>query len=502
MDVSTTKTIAKLLHNLVAEQRCSRRGEVAVIHSGRGYRRLGLGIGINSLCIFAWVVQQQIRRSMLWAWRWRFVILCIITRLALMPFTFHWWEAQTWVNVGYDLHNGVNPYTHFVQMSNLKLGSYYEYWAYLPLWMMFLYPFYLLIAPFNTPLMPLGQQSTTLPFLVSFVLKLPIFFLDILCGLLIYKIVLLLGDKTRAKKGVYLWLANPLIVFVSAIWGHFEPLPISLTLMALYFFLVDKPSLSAISLGLGVTAKLYPAYLLPIYAIYLLKEKGWKSCIKYCVIFILTVAAICVPFIFLDFSAMLAVANFHGSRLGGGITIWSILWYLVNVTHVAVKTLTMIQNLSWIVTGIVFGYLGYIMLRMKSMTKTNLVIFNILSLLGFYLGNKLVNEPYTTWVVPFMVIYLCIRSRSWWYKLYSLIPLIFIGLNGGYWWFINSEILNLVIPFIRLLILRFQLVFPFALPIIPLEMLLQLRYIFLFLVGCCFYILCLHLFIRFLNERE
>lgn len=422
--------------------------------------------------------------------------------LALMPFTFHWWEAQTWVNIGYDLYTGVNPYTHFVQLSNLKSGLYYEYWAYLPLWMIFLYPFYLLIAPFHTPFMPPGQASTNLPFLVSFVLKLPIFLLDISCGLLIYKIVLLYGDKTKAKKGMYLWLINPLIIFISAIWGHFETLPILLTLMALYFFLVNKPSLSAISLGLGVTAKLYPAYLLPIYSIYLLKEKGWKSCIKYCTIFMLTIATISIPFIFLDFSAMLAVANFHGSRLGGGITVWSILWYLLNVTHIPVETLSIIQNVSWMVTGIVFGYLGYIMLKMKSMTKTNLILFNMLSLLGFYIGNKLVNEPYTTWVVPFMVIYLCIRSKSRWYKLYSLIPLIFIGLNAGYWWFFNSEISNLISHFIRLLVLHLHFVFPFALPIISMETLLQLRYILLFLLGSCFHIFCLYLFIRFLKERE
>lgn len=419
-----------------------------------------------------------------------------------MPFTFHWWEAQTWVNVGYDLYTGVNPYTHFVQLSNLKFGLYYEYWAYLPLWMIFLYPFYLLIAPFHTPFMPPGRPSTNFPFLVSFVLKLPIFLLDILCGLLIYKIVLLYGDKSKAKKGVYLWLTNPLIIFISAIWGHFETLPILLTLMALYFFLVNKPSLSAISLGLGVTAKLYPAYLLPIYSIYLLKEKGWKSCIKYCTIFMLTIATISIPFVFLDFSAMLAVANFHGSRLGGGITVWSILGYLLNVAHIPVETLSIIQNVSWVVTGIVFGYLGYIMLRMKSMTKTNLIVFNMLSLLGFYIGNKLVNEPYATWVVPFMVIYLCIKSRPWWYKLYSLIPLIFIGLNAGYWWFFNSEIPNLIIPFIRFLVLHLRFVFPFALPIISMETLLQLRYFFLFLIGSCFHVFCLHLFIRLLKERE
>lgn len=199
---------------------------------------------------------------------------------------------------------------------------------------------------------------------------------------------------------------------------------------------------------------------------------------------------------------MLAVTNFHGSRLGGGITVWSILGYLLNVTRIPFETLSIIQNVSWVVTGIVFSYLGYIMLRMKSMTKTNLIVFNMLSLLGFYIGNKLLNEPYATWVVPFMVIYLCIKSRSWWYKLYSLIPLIFIGLNAGYWWFFNSEIPNLIIPFIRFLVLHLRFVFPFALPIISMETLLQLRYLILFLLGSCFHVFCLRLFIRLLKERE
>ena len=38
------------------------------------------------------------------------LLLAIVIRLGVMPFTFHPWELQTWVNVGNDIQENRNPY--------------------------------------------------------------------------------------------------------------------------------------------------------------------------------------------------------------------------------------------------------------------------------------------------------------------------------------------------------------------------------------------------------
>ena len=156
--------------------------------------------------------------------------LALALRLALMPWSFHPWEVQTWVNIGSDFYQGHNPYETGQELS-MRVSSRdpsafgyrpsYEYIAYLPIWPLILYPSYLVIAPERIDFAFGAQMPPTASPLAIFMLKVPIVFFDSAAAFVIFHLCRRLGI-TKPWLGVWLWLFNPLVITISAIWGHFE----------------------------------------------------------------------------------------------------------------------------------------------------------------------------------------------------------------------------------------------------------------------------------------
>jgi uncharacterized membrane protein len=79
---------------------------------------------------------------------------------------------------------------------------------------------------------------------------------------------------------------------------NWDMIAIFFATLSLYYYLKKDKTKSALSLGLGISAKLYPCMLLPVY---LLEEKTWKDRLK---IICLSVG------VFLAFNSPFAIANF------------------------------------------------------------------------------------------------------------------------------------------------------------------------------------------------
>lgn len=96
-------------------------------------------------------------------------------------------------------------------------------------------------------------------------LKLPYLLFDLLTAFLLFKIFE--KDKRKAWLAFFLWLFNPLSFYTSFMVGQFDIIPTFFVVLSLYLVLKNKNSLAALSLGLGVSLKMFPLFFLPILAL-------------------------------------------------------------------------------------------------------------------------------------------------------------------------------------------------------------------------------------------
>jgi ABC-type multidrug transport system fused ATPase/permease subunit len=109
--------------------------------------------------------------------------------------------------------------------------------------------------------------------LLIFMMKLPLLFFDILCGLLIYKIVFDLSkDRRKSLISLLLWLYNLYVLLITEMWGAVDVAAIFFTLASMYFLMKNKLLLSAITFFLGTVSKLTAMLFLPLFLVYIFKQ--------------------------------------------------------------------------------------------------------------------------------------------------------------------------------------------------------------------------------------
>lgn len=89
---------------------------------------------------------------------------------------------------------------------------------------------------------------------------------------------------------------------------NFDIIAVAFTVLAIYTFVREKHSVSAVSLGLGVCAKLYPGIVLPAF---LAALPSWKSRGKYAAVAAAVVAAVNLPFMIMNLQTWLGTFYFH-----------------------------------------------------------------------------------------------------------------------------------------------------------------------------------------------
>ncbi len=88
---------------------------------------------------------------------------------------------------------------------------------------------------------------------------------DILCSVMINKILKTQNQKPIESYGHLIWLLNPLVINIST-RGNADTIIALMTLLVLYYLLVKKVVWAAIWFGLVVHFKVYPIiYAIPIY---------------------------------------------------------------------------------------------------------------------------------------------------------------------------------------------------------------------------------------------
>jgi len=116
-------------------------------------------------------------------------------------------------------------------------------------------------------------------FLLIFLLKLPILILDVLCGVLIYKIAKVF-DESKALTALMVWLLNPYVLLTAEMIGSNDLVLVFLVLLSIWLILKGKNFLSCFPLMIGTAFKFYSILATPILAIYMFK-KGLKKNIMF-----------------------------------------------------------------------------------------------------------------------------------------------------------------------------------------------------------------------------
>lgn len=184
------------------------------------------------------------------------VFLAFIVRLLIYPLGTYQLDHNTFIAWGRLLHQ--------VGFSSFYQNTWSDY-----------LPGYLYVLRFLAIIEANFKLDSTLLY------KLPAILGDLATGLVIYKISLKKFDKKIALFTASIFLFNPAIFANSTLWGQVDIFTVLFALLSLYF-IEEKPTVSAVFLGLGALIKPQIAVVAPIlFAINLADRWDWMSIVKY-----------------------------------------------------------------------------------------------------------------------------------------------------------------------------------------------------------------------------
>lgn len=351
------------------------------------------------------------------------IVVGIAVRLILMPISAHPFDVYVWYNDSQSiLANGP-----------LYLQGFPPLWYhYLMIPVAYLYSALSAILPTGT--IPMSSLPSALDFypsyhisvvpgmLFNFIVKIPFLISDILIALLLYKIVgEYTGKKSLAQAAAILWFLNPFVIWISASWGMWDTLPALFSLAAMYLLIKRRLALSAISLSLGIAAKLYPAIFLVPLIIYLYKTSNHSERRKNLNLFVGVFFGASL-LLFLPYLGTAAnfVADFF--LLGSGSTVHTIIplgpfsFGLTYWSPTAYLNLNsgIVQFISVFSLALFVGTLMLVYWRSNKFTFKNPVTDLSMAMLfctaALLLSYRIICEQWVIWAIPFLVI-LCVTAR-------------------------------------------------------------------------------------------
>lgn len=181
-----------------------------------------------------------------------------------------------------DLFAGRNPYD-FLMAETLRRGYNFPYYDYPPLWALILLPHYLLFL-----IQPIHEVEV-----LRTILKIPLVAANLLTGYLLYIISRDRGERLGLIHFAAFSL-NPFILLESSGAGLHDGLAAFFSLLAFFTFSRRKRDLAALTLGLAISAKMYPIFLL---APFILFVRGTLRKIRFAVLTAIPLALLSVPFL-------------------------------------------------------------------------------------------------------------------------------------------------------------------------------------------------------------
>lgn len=329
---------------------------------------------------------------------WLF-LLGFLVRAVVAPFTEHQFDVGTYKNMA-------------ILAYSLQVNPLY-YWSYGPVWLYMIlgvYPFYLVL-------------SFLLPseLLLNFIIKLPLIASDLLLAYCLYYLShKVTGNQRLAKIVAAGWLFNPYVIFVSSVHGMFDQLPALFALLSLTLLLNRRFKLSAVSLAIAFSLKLYVILTIPFLILPIAKKKVSQA-LSFLAVFGGTTLLVYLPYL-LDTHTLDTLVSVYFGYAGFG----KFLGYPVGLASFIHYT-NLPSPLVFIVTNQFFTMLlpallalTYYLWKKRQLCTFDLHIVNrniAVVLLICFLAYQFVHAQFIVWVLPFLLIAHSVshKLRGWLY---------------------------------------------------------------------------------------
>ncbi|MBI0584502.1 MAG: hypothetical protein ISF22_09795 [Methanomassiliicoccus sp.] len=358
-------------------------------------------------------------RRLLWV-----VAVGFAVRLAVAPWTSWTYDTYPFYQGIVDTLAGIGPYGHMA-------------YSYPPAFAFITAPFAWLLSLFLDPshwavfqpsLVDVGQVTKMISPVVThpgfnLAFKLPLIIADYLTGVVLYHLVVMIRDREVARRVFILWFLNPLVIFVSSIYGNFDVLAVFFTVLALYSMYRKMYLCAGLSVGLGVAFKLFPAYLGLFYFAFLLglAIAEWRNSTRvvpnlrnlgsYVVGGALGVSSIIIT-IYTDPSIMVFLTGRMGTNDMGGINIWGLMRNVNaflsggGLPDNTLSAVTVVSN--YLLITILFLILIYVFTMLRGGSKDSnskqLLFGSMTVFVILLLFQPITHAHYLLWALPFILL--------------------------------------------------------------------------------------------------
>ncbi len=320
----------------------------------------------------------------MWSWRTLAVFgAAFLIRAVLAPFFGHSWDMYVWIKSGEMFSSGVDVYS-VKNLTDFPWGFY----AYPPVWL-----YWLGFAHVVSGFYP------SLGFHV-FVIKLPIILADLFVAVLVAKLAAETGGLRYAGLASLLWLFNPLVIAISAVWGMFDSIAVALSLLGILLAHRRKYAAAAFALGVGGAVKLYPLFLMLPLLIYM-KMVERVSIKKSISVIVACAAGLIIPSApYLANPGPLIEKLFYHFGNIGSFTYWTALSLISPPSAIPALSYGFFVAILYIVYRRSFRNYGPSLFDLSQLT-----------LVAFLATSAKVNVQYVLWVLPFLTLS-SLRSTS------------------------------------------------------------------------------------------
>lgn len=300
------------------------------------------------------------------------ILLGLILRIVVAPFTLNW-----------DLLSNAQQTSQF---SHQSLSEFYKnsLSVYPPL-MYQTYSFYLSVIRsifsdiFNAWFSTANISAITFPYIfrIIFLLKLPFLTADLASGIIFSR----LFENSKRKIALLLWMISPVSLYTVSAWTNVDIIPIFFILLSFFLFYKKKILTSAFILGLAVSYKIFPVFLLPFL---IFTQNQWRKKAA-----VLTVGILPV---ILTHLSVIGIPQYFQHTMSGGYS-----------SQILFSLLPIGPNRS-----LIYFYLFYFLLFFhyldKKHTYYTYFIYSLLSLVPIFIFSFF-NLQWFLWILPLLLFY-------------------------------------------------------------------------------------------------
>lgn len=231
-------------------------------------------------------------------------------------------------------------------------------------------------------------------------IKIPIIAANVGLAFLVAQLLVKQGAVAAVVRKAWVFMLwNPFVLVASAAWGQFDSVVALLALGSLALLDSKKPDLSAILLGLAVSAKPIALPLLLVPWMVLGSRPGWRRG-RYYILLAASLIFFCAgPFVFFGWSPEIILRNWNAHLIvGGGMSLLTFR-ELASGTYV-LEGAWQILGVMWLPAVVVAAW----SLRSRVRKQRESLVASTVLVLVFLLTRAWVSEPNILLVLPLVVI--------------------------------------------------------------------------------------------------